>query len=129
MPITYTEHPDTKTVEFTVEGHMSRADYDKVVTPMQAFIDTHGTIKMIEVVKSFTGFDPTVLLPGVAFDIRNIRHISHVAIVSDISWFSPFIQAASAVTPIQMRSFAMKDIDKARAWVATPDAHVHDGPV
>lgn len=129
MPITYIEHPDTKTVEFTVEGHMSREDYDTVITPMQAFIDTHGTIKMIEVVKSFTGFDPSILLPGVAFDIRNIMHISHVAVVSDIGWFSPFIHAASAVTPIQMRSFAMRDIDKARAWLTAPDAHAHDGPV
>lgn len=121
MPITYVEHPETKSVEFTVEGHMSREDYDKVIEPMQAFIDTHGTIRMIEVVKSFTGFDPSVLLPGIQFDLRNMRHISHVAVVSDIGWFSPFIRAASAVTPLQIRSFSMDEIDAARAWIADPD--------
>ena len=118
MPVTYTENPATKTVEFTVSGHMSRADYDKVIAPMEKFIETHGTVKMIEVVESFSGFDPSILLPGIQFDIRNIRHISHVAVVSDIAWFSPFIRLASAVTPIQMRSFALADLDAARAWLA-----------
>ncbi|SMY08323.1 STAS/SEC14 domain-containing protein [Flavimaricola marinus] len=129
MPVTYVEDPETKTVEFTVDGHISREDYDKIVEPMQKFIDTHGKIKLVEVVKGFTGFDPTVILPGMFFDMRNIMHISHVAVVSDIAWFSPFIQAASAVSPIQMRSFTLAQIDAARRWAADPEAHQHDGPV
>lgn len=129
MPLTYVEHPETRTVEFTVDGFLSRADYDAVIPAMQAFIDTHGTVRMIEVVKSFGGFDPSVILPGMAFDLRNMHHISHVAVVTDIGWISPFIVAASAVTPIRMRSFAMDQIDAARDWVANPDKHAQDGPV
>jgi hypothetical protein len=129
MPITYVEHPETQTVEFTVDGFLSRADYDAVIPSMQAFIDTHGTVKMIEVVKSFGGFDPSVILPGMAFDLRNLRHISHVAVVTDIGWISPFIMAASAVTPVRMRSFGLGQIDAARAWLADPEKHAQDLPV
>lgn len=129
MPLTYVEHPETRTVEFTVEGFLSRADYDAVIPAMQAFIDTHGTVRMLEVVKGFVGLDPTVILPGIAFDLRNLMHISHVAVATDIGWISPFILAASAVTPIRMRSFTLDQIDAARVWLADPDKHAHDGPV
>lgn len=122
MPITYTEMPEIKTVEFTVDGHMGYDDYDSIIAPMQAFIDTHGTIKMIEIVNSITGFDPSVIIPGIKFDLRNIRHISHVAIVTDIGWLSPLIRAASAVTSIEMRSFSMAEIEAARSWIADPVA-------
>ena len=114
--IDYKEYPNTKTVEFRVSGKLSKEDYDAVVTPLQAFIDTHGSVRIIEVVESFSGFDPAVLIPGIRFDLKNISHISRAAVVSDIGWFSPLVRAASALTPIEIRMFGMDQLDNARDW-------------
>ncbi len=64
MTVRYTGDPDRKTVELNVRGHVTRADCDGVLEPLQRFIDTHGRIKVIEVIDSFDGFDPAVLVAG-----------------------------------------------------------------
>ena len=68
MAITYTEFPEKKRVEFTVSGQITKADYDSIAGPMEAFIDAHGTVQMIEVVDHFSGFDPGLLLPGLTIE-------------------------------------------------------------
>lgn len=116
MSLSYHEDPATKTVEFTVRGKLTKEDYERVVTPMQAFIDAHGQVRVVEIVESFSGFDPAVLIPGIKFDLKNLSHISRAAIVSDIGWFSPLVRAASALTAIEMRMFEMDQLDEARDW-------------
>lgn len=117
MTVSYTEIPEKKRCEFTVSGHVSYDDYASVVTPMEAFIDTHGTVQMIEIIDSFSGFDPSVLLPGIKFDFKAIPHISHVAIVTDIGWLSPVSRAVGALLPTRLRVFPRDELDAARAWL------------
>lgn len=116
MSLSYHEDPSSRTVECRIDGRLTKADYDRVITPMQAFIDRHGQVRVIEVVESFAGFDPAVLIPGIKFDLRNLSHISRVAIVSDIGWFSPLVRAASALTAVEMRMFRMDQLEEARDW-------------
>lgn len=117
MSVTYTEIPEKKRVEFTVGGHISKADYEQIARPMEAFIDTHGTVQMIEVVDTFSGFDPSMLLPGIKFDIKAIPHISHIALVTDIGWISPIARAVGALLPARLRVFPRDELDAARAWL------------
>jgi hypothetical protein len=120
MPCHYSENPDQKSVEIVVEGRVTQDDMEAILPKMQAFIDTHGTVKMVEVVKDFGGFDPSVIWPGIQFDIKNLRHISHVAIVSDIGWISPISKAAGAVMSTRLRTFDMAELEDARAWIREP---------
>ena len=117
MAIILIENDDTKVVEITVSGKITKDDYDKVIGPMQDFIDRHGTMKLIEVVESFDWFEPSVIWPGIKFDIQNLRHISHVAIVSDIGWISPISKAAGAFMSTKLRTFDMAELNDARSWI------------
>lgn len=117
MALDYVEYPEAATIEITVVGHIDKEDYEAVIGPMQAFIDSHDSVRMIEVVKSFRGFDPSVLLPGIQFDFRNLSRISHVAVVSDIGWFSPVVKAAGALMSTQLRLFHLDELETARDWV------------
>jgi hypothetical protein len=118
MTIQYCESSETKTVEITVAGHITRGDHDAVVDRMQAFIDTRGTVKLIEVIEDFKGFDPSVIWPGIKFDVKNLRHISHVAVVSDIGWIGPVSTAAGAIPTTRLRTFDIADLNAARDWIA-----------
>jgi SpoIIAA-like len=119
MSITYTEDAATKTFEITMKGRVTRADYDSIVDRLQAFIDRHGTVRMVEIIESFGGFDPSVLYQGTKFDFKNIRHISHVALVTDIGWLTPLAKATGALTSTTLRTFDMDQIEAARDWIRT----------
>ncbi|WP_135501047.1 STAS/SEC14 domain-containing protein [Roseovarius aestuariivivens] len=121
MPTTYHEDDSTGTAEITVSGRVTQDDFDAIASPLQDFIDRHGTIRLIEVIESLTGFDASMIWSGLKFDIRNIPHISHVAVVTDIGWLSPVSRAAGAVISCKLRTFPMADLDAARDWIRAPD--------
>lgn len=122
MTVRISKDDTTKTIELTAAGYVTRADYDGAIDDLQDFIDQHGTIKIIEIIESFDGFDPSAMWSGFKFDMRNIRHISHVAVVSDIGWISPLTKAAGAFVSTKLRTFDLAEVDAARAWIRSVDA-------
>lgn len=118
MTISYTECDTSKVAEIVVSGHITWADYEKVITRMQAFIDRHDRVKLVEIVESFSGFDPSVIVPGIKFDWKNIQHISHVAVVTDIGWMGPLSKAAGALVSTKLRTFDLAHLEEARVWIA-----------
>lgn len=121
MTVFFSEDPATKTVELCVKGKVTVEDFDAIKEPLQAFIDRHGTIKIIEIVESFDGFEAGVLLPGMRFDLKNLSHISQAAVVSDIGWISPLTKAVGRLMPTRVRMFHMDELDEARAWITAPE--------
>lgn len=119
MTVTYSENDATRTAEIKVSGRITDQDYQEAVTPLQAFIDKHGTIKLIEILESFEGFEASVIWQGIKFDIKNLKHISHVAVVSDIGWVSPLTKAAGAFMSTKLRTFDLDQVDAARDWLAS----------
>ncbi|WP_306152770.1 STAS/SEC14 domain-containing protein [Roseovarius sp. MMSF_3281] len=121
MTIQYSEDPETRTVEIIVADRITQEDYDAVAERMQTFIDTHGTIRLIEVIENFQGFDPTMIWSGIKFDMKNLRHISHVAVVSDIGWIGPLSKAAGALLTTKLRTFDTAEVEAAREWIITAE--------
>lgn len=122
MPVTYKESDDTKTVELVVSGKVTQTDWDAVAPRFEKFVEKSGTIRLVEIIESFKGFDPILLWEGIKLDFKVIPHISHCAVVSDISWISPISKAAGAVMPMQLRTFPLAKADEARAWIADPQS-------
>ena len=117
MTLTYSEDDSTKTATIAVSGKITKEDYDAAITPMQAFIDKHGSVNFIEIVESFAGFEPSIIWPGLKFDMANLKHIDRVAVVSDIGWISPITKAAGYFMSTKLRMFDMSELVEAQAWV------------
>lgn len=117
MTVTYTEDDATRVAELRVQGTFTKEDYARAVDPLKAFIDRHGSVKLIEIVESFHGVDPAVLWPGIKFDWHNIQHISHVAVVTDIGWIGPMSKPAGKLISSDVRLFALDELDEARDWI------------
>lgn len=121
MPIHYAEDVASGTAILTLRGPLSWTDYAAALGPMIALRDRCGTLKVIEVVESFAGFEQELEEQAeVAAATREaqalMEAITHVAIVSDIGWFCPILSASTA-RGFALRNFALADLDGARAWM------------
>jgi hypothetical protein len=120
MACIYTEHDTLPVAELRVIGRVTDHDMDEIIPKLEAFIDKHGTVRILEVIERFDGFDPATVLDGMKFDLQHLSDVTHAAVVSDIPWVSFVTSAAAMVMPLTIRVFAMSDLDAARAWIENP---------
>lgn len=120
MACIYTEDDTLPVVELRVVGRVTENDMNQIIPKLEAFIQRHGSVRLLEVIERFDGFDPTTIFDGMKFDIKHLKDISHAAIVSDIPWISFMTGAAAMVMPLTIRVFPMDKLDEARDWVADP---------
>lgn len=121
MTIIYKEIPEEKSVELYVEGKVTQEGFDRITGQLHQFIETHGKIKLLEVVQNFEGFDPSMLWDGIKFDMKHIPNISHCAVVSDIGWISPVAKAAGGFISTKLRTFSLCQLEEAKTWLRNPD--------
>ncbi|SLN68813.1 hypothetical protein PSA7680_03630 [Pseudoruegeria aquimaris] len=121
MALHYKEFPSEGIVEIRVDGKVDRQEYFNAINQLESFIFDHGTVKLIEIVDDFDGFDPRIVWDGLKFDMKYIPSITHCAIVSDVGWIAPLSKAAGALVSTKLRTFSMADLDAARAWVRAPE--------
>ncbi|MEN9061682.1 STAS/SEC14 domain-containing protein [Ponticoccus litoralis] len=132
MPIHYAEDAAPGTAILTLRGPLGWADYAALCAPLTALRDRCGPLRVIEVIESFAGFEDglgerieTACDRGEAQAL--LAAISHVAIVSDIGWFCPVL-SVSLSRGFALRSFALADLDSARAWMLSAGAPPNAGP-
>ncbi len=117
MSCDYKEYADLKTVEIVVDGRVSSADFDRIAPQIEAFIAVHGTIRIIEIIHSLTGFDMASLIKGTRFDWAHLKDFSHCAVVTDSGWIGPFTRLLSPLFRVQIRTFSLADEARARDWL------------
>ncbi|MEN8236878.1 MAG: STAS/SEC14 domain-containing protein [Pseudomonadota bacterium] len=117
MATQYKEDPEHKLVELVVDGKVTKEDFDHIATQMEAFIASHGKIKVLEDIRKFSGFELPVLWDGIKFDIQHLKDISHCAVVSDMGWVGPFSKAFGVFISCKIRTFPHDKIEEARQWL------------
>lgn len=109
--------PARQLAELRVDGAVTRADFDSIAPQFEAFVMAQGKVRLLEVIVSLGGFDPSLLWEGMKLDIKVIPHITHCAVVSDIGWLSPVSKAAGALVATRLRTFPLAEEEAARAWL------------
>ncbi|NNE87831.1 MAG: STAS/SEC14 domain-containing protein [Silicimonas sp.] len=121
MACIYTEDKTAPIAEIKVIGRVTEHDMDEIIPKLEAFIGRHGTIRLIEIIERFDGFDPTTILDGMKFDAKHMTDITHAAIVTDIPWLGFMTNVADVFMPIVVRKFDVDALEDARAWVRNVD--------
>ncbi len=121
MACIYTEDDTDPIVELRIVGRVTQHDMDEILPKLEAFIARHGTIRLVEIIEKFDGFDPTTVLDGLKFDLNHLTDVTHAAVVSDIGWIGVMTRAASMVMPISLRVFTMDELQEARDWARDVD--------
>ena len=55
--LSYKEYDNAQAVEIVLSGRVSTEEFDKVARKLEAFIERHGEIRVLEVIKDFEGMD------------------------------------------------------------------------
>lgn len=110
--------PLTGVVEITVDGPMTRTDYDAVVAALEAAIAAHGKVRVVEVIRAIGPVDSSIWWQDVKWGFAHLKHIGRCAVVTDKGWLGSITRAVSAVMPAEIRVFSLAELDAARAWVA-----------
>ncbi len=115
--LSYAEYPVSEAVEITVDGKVTRGEFDEVAEKLAYFIDRHGHVRLLEVVRDFGGMQPSVFWSDVKFSLRHLNNISRCAVVTHQYWFMWMATAARTIAPGEVRCFALEDEARARGWL------------
>jgi len=87
--------PDSNVIEFTVDGHIARDEFERVIAALNANIAEHGKVRLLEEIRSFGLTDPLTLLEDLKWLFEHFNDIERTAVVSDYGWLEGFVQMTS----------------------------------
>jgi hypothetical protein len=116
--IEYSEVPETNILEITVDGKVTREEFDEVAARMTAMIERHGEVRLLEVVRDIGGIEPSALWEDFKFGPKHLKDISHTAVVGDQKWLEWATALVKPFLSAEVRFFRLDQIDEARRWLA-----------
>jgi hypothetical protein len=108
---------DNGLVEITVDGKVSRQDFDDVAARLEAHIARNGKVRVLEQVKSFGGIEPAAFWADLRFSLRHLADFSRCAVVSDKRWIETLATGINKLVACEIRHFAPSQLAAARAWL------------
>ncbi|HEX7784277.1 MAG TPA: STAS/SEC14 domain-containing protein [Sphingobium sp.] len=103
--------------EMEVDGSIDAESYRAVVRDMEAAIETHGQISLLETITSIGWISPEIWLEDLFWSSRHMGSFSRVALVTDTGWLASLAATAALAFPVKLKTFALSDIAEARAWL------------
>ena len=76
--LSYKEYDNAQAVEIVLSGRVSTEEFDKVARKLEAFIERHGEIRVLEVIKDFEGMDAGAFWHHVQFSLRHVQDFSRI---------------------------------------------------
>lgn len=118
----YYQSDNTKSVEITVSGHISTEEFDDVAAQLEAFIQRHKDVRVLENIESFSGMDPRAFWHDLQFSLRHLRDFSRCAIVCEAKIIDLWSELIAPFSHCQVRHFLPDEIEQARAWLQAGDS-------
>lgn len=115
--LTLYEHPGTNVIEFTVDDGVTKEAFDMVAAKIDSVIQTHGKVRLIEVVHKIGSLEPAAIWADLKFSPNHLKYFSHVAVVADQKWIEWMTIIGKPFLSAQVRVFPLAQIDEARQWI------------
>lgn len=115
--IEFREVPNTNIIELTIDGSISAAEFDDIIGKFEASIQKHGTVRVLEEVRSFGGVPVSKFWEDIVFAFANLKHFSRAAVVAHQKWIEVFTKLASPFLSAEVRYFNETEVDRAREWL------------
>lgn len=106
-------------IEFTIDGYLSRSEYEEVVRAFDDMIERHERVNVVEVIRNFEGMDHSLWWQDVKWSFGHLKNMGRCAVVTDSGWIGPVVRFVAAVMPAEIRVFSSDKLIDARAWART----------
>jgi len=113
----YREDPHSDLIEITVDGRIGKDEFEGIAARLEAAIARHGKVRVLEVVKSLGGVEPSAFWADLKFGLRHLNDFSRCAVVTDKRWIEWLAKAMDPLVACEIRHFPPEQIDAARAWL------------
>ncbi|MGO1693277.1 MAG: STAS/SEC14 domain-containing protein [Marinobacter sp.] len=105
---------------FEIDGVMSSEEMPSVIQTLDDFLAGHDKVRLLNRMKHFGGFDPSILMQSGLFSMKlsAMEKVESYAIVGAPSWMRKVIGAMNPIFPdIDMQTFPADKEDEAWAWL------------
>ena len=116
----YREDGEAGVVEITVEGRISREEFDEVAAKLESFIASRGKVRLLEVIHDFKGIDASAFWDDLKFSLRHLNDFSRCAIVTRAQWIQSWSNLVGSLFHCEIAHFEPHQIEEARAWLIRP---------
>lgn len=79
--LSYKEHDNAQAVEILVKGRVLTEEFDSVASKLEAFINRHGQVRVLEIIEDFEGMDAVAFWHDIRFSLRHLKDFSRLAVV------------------------------------------------
>ena len=104
-------------IELTCDGRVDKAEFEAAIAAMESLIERKGRIHVVEVIRDFSGIDPSLWWRDIGWSFSHLEAFGRCAVVTDSSWITPVARMVGALMPTRVEAFRLDQLDLARAWV------------
>jgi hypothetical protein len=124
LMLAYKEYDNAQAVEIVLSGRVSTEEFDKVARKLEAFIERHGEIRVLEVIKDFEGMDAGAFWHDVQFSLRHVQDFSRIAIVTNPDVHHLWSSLVAPFMRCDVEHFSPGEMEAARDWLMWPEGAV-----
>jgi len=108
------------TIGFEAVGDVEDDDYEEVVAPaLRQWISERGKIRLLYLFgPRLAEYEGDALAEEAKFVAAHPAAYERVAVVSDESWLRPALATLSVLLPGRAKTFPVRDLTAAKAWLA-----------
>jgi hypothetical protein len=122
--LSYKEHDNAQAVEIVLSGRVSTEEFDRVAGKLEAFIDRHGQVRLLEIVRDFEGMDAAAFWHDIKFSLRHLKNFSRVAIVCRPDTHHLWSSLVAPFMACGVEHFSPGEVEAARDWLMWPEGAV-----
>jgi hypothetical protein len=104
-------------LELTVDGRVSREEYELVVDAAEQLLTNHARINLLEMVADMGWIEPEAWWRETVAHLTHTHFLDRVAVVSDTGQVGPVARAFAGFFPSQIRVFRQSEVQAARIWL------------
>jgi len=107
-------------IEFTIDGEMTKDDFDAAAEKLDGMMNEFGKIRIIEIIKGIGKVEPSAIWADLKWEPRHINNWSHIAVVGDQKWIR-WMKPLAIFVPAKIKLFHLDELEAARAWIQEAD--------
>ena len=117
----FEQHEDSNLLECTLDGPLTRADFDALTAKADEMIDEFGQLRFLEVIEKIGKIQPSAIWADFKWGPKHIKNFSHVAVVADQKWIEWMIVSFRKFMSCEVRVFHLDELEDARQWLLTAE--------